>query len=227
MSHMTNVGHQEIISRIQKQKETHFCYSVSPLFFDFPVISPFLQIVTGRHIFSHFKPPKSCCINLFVFLLGVAEQFAIAEAKLRAWASMDDEDSNDEDSLTNGQTRTSFSQSSGIQPFCSIPSHVTHRLHFCIITEKISLHLSNHPTPTPNYPFISRCSDFLLLPQTPPRPILSQERHASLRLTAARHRPPTAPWAPAAAAACSVVGRLLTMTHIHPRPIHLFYPTTA
>lgn len=51
-----------------------------------------------------------------MFLLGVAEQFAIAEAKLRAWASMDDdeEDSNDEDSLTNVQTCTSFTRSSGI-----------------------------------------------------------------------------------------------------------------
>ncbi|KAM8838749.1 uncharacterized protein ACB058_015382 isoform 1-T1 [Synchiropus picturatus] len=41
------------------------------------------------------------------FAAGVAEQFAIAEAKLRAWASMDDEeeeDSNDEDSNTNGQS---------------------------------------------------------------------------------------------------------------------------
>ncbi|XP_044074882.1 protein FAM131A isoform X1 [Siniperca chuatsi] len=49
------------------------------------------------------------------FAAGVAEQFAIAEAKLRAWASMDDddeEDSNDEDSHTNGQTHTFSSQSS-------------------------------------------------------------------------------------------------------------------
>lgn len=43
------------------------------------------------------------------FAAGVAEQFAIAEAKLRAWASIDDddeeeeEDSNDEDAATNGQ----------------------------------------------------------------------------------------------------------------------------
>lgn len=47
------------------------------------------------------------------FAAGVAEQFAIAEAKLRAWASIDDdeeEDSNDEDSHTNGQTGT-FSSS--------------------------------------------------------------------------------------------------------------------
>lgn len=56
------------------------------------------------------------CFDL-VFPSGVAEQFAIAEAKLRAWASIDDddeEDSNDEDSHTNGQTRTFSSQSSGI-----------------------------------------------------------------------------------------------------------------
>ncbi|XP_053186208.1 protein FAM131A [Scomber japonicus] len=50
------------------------------------------------------------------FAAGVAEQFAIAEAKLRAWASMDDddeEDSNDEDCHTNGRIHTS-SQSSDI-----------------------------------------------------------------------------------------------------------------
>uniref|UniRef100_A0A096LVZ5 Family with sequence similarity 131 member Aa n=1 Tax=Poecilia formosa TaxID=48698 RepID=A0A096LVZ5_POEFO len=43
------------------------------------------------------------------FAAGVAEQFAIAEAKLRAWASLDDdeedeEDFNDEESHANGQT---------------------------------------------------------------------------------------------------------------------------
>ncbi|XP_068558113.1 protein FAM131A isoform X2 [Cebidichthys violaceus] len=48
------------------------------------------------------------------FAAGVAEQFAIAEAKLRAWASIDDdeEDSNDEDSHTNGQSQSLSSQSS-------------------------------------------------------------------------------------------------------------------
>ncbi|XP_070829660.1 protein FAM131A isoform X1 [Chaetodon trifascialis] len=49
------------------------------------------------------------------FAAGVAEQFAIAEAKLRAWASVDedeDEDSNDEDSHANGQAYTLSSQSS-------------------------------------------------------------------------------------------------------------------
>nr|XP_019959634.1 PREDICTED: protein FAM131A-like isoform X2 [Paralichthys olivaceus] len=49
------------------------------------------------------------------FAAGVAEQFAIAEAKLRAWASMDDddeEDSNDEDSPSGGQTHSFFFQSS-------------------------------------------------------------------------------------------------------------------
>ncbi|XP_029308634.1 protein FAM131A isoform X2 [Cottoperca gobio] len=50
------------------------------------------------------------------FAAGVAEQFAIAEAKLRAWASIDDddeEDSNDEDSHTNAQTQNFSSQSAG------------------------------------------------------------------------------------------------------------------
>ncbi|KAK2895272.1 hypothetical protein Q8A73_014760 [Channa argus] len=49
------------------------------------------------------------------FAAGVAEQFAIAEAKLRAWASVDeddDEDSNDEDSHNSGQTHSFYSQSS-------------------------------------------------------------------------------------------------------------------
>ncbi|XP_068427752.1 protein FAM131A isoform X2 [Clinocottus analis] len=49
------------------------------------------------------------------FAAGVAEQFAIAEAKLRAWASIDDdeEDSNDEeDSHAAGQTRAASGQSS-------------------------------------------------------------------------------------------------------------------
>lgn len=46
----------------------------------------------------------------------MAEQFAIAEAKLRAWASMDDEDEVDDDeddSRTNGQTHTISGESSG------------------------------------------------------------------------------------------------------------------
>uniref|UniRef100_A0A3P8R0D6 Family with sequence similarity 131 member A n=1 Tax=Astatotilapia calliptera TaxID=8154 RepID=A0A3P8R0D6_ASTCA len=49
------------------------------------------------------------------FAAGVAEQFAIAEAKLRAWASVDDddeEDFNDEDSHISGQTHTVSSQNS-------------------------------------------------------------------------------------------------------------------
>ncbi|XP_024129005.1 protein FAM131A [Oryzias melastigma] len=48
------------------------------------------------------------------FAAGVAEQFAIAEAKLRAWASLDDEDeedSNDEDCHSNRQTCSVSSQS--------------------------------------------------------------------------------------------------------------------
>ncbi|XP_078120848.1 protein FAM131A [Sander vitreus] len=51
------------------------------------------------------------------FAAGVAEQFAIAEAKLRAWASIDDddgEDSNDEDSHTNGRTQTGSSQNADV-----------------------------------------------------------------------------------------------------------------
>ncbi|XP_040026903.2 protein FAM131A isoform X2 [Gasterosteus aculeatus] len=53
------------------------------------------------------------------FAAGVAEQFAIAEAKLRAWASVDDEDeedSNDEDSPTDGPTQTACSRSSDAVP---------------------------------------------------------------------------------------------------------------
>lgn len=50
------------------------------------------------------------------FAAGVAEQFAIAEAKLRAWASIDDdeeeEDSNDEDVAASGQSHTFTRQTS-------------------------------------------------------------------------------------------------------------------
>uniref|UniRef100_A0A3Q1FJH2 Family with sequence similarity 131 member Aa n=1 Tax=Acanthochromis polyacanthus TaxID=80966 RepID=A0A3Q1FJH2_9TELE len=63
------------------------------------------------------------------FAAGVAEQFAIAEAKLRAWASIDDddeEDSNDEDSHANGQTHAMATQSSGIQHHC-------HFVHFILL----------------------------------------------------------------------------------------------
>ncbi|KAI9544728.1 hypothetical protein NQZ68_001606 [Dissostichus eleginoides] len=61
------------------------------------------------------------------FAAGVAEQFAIAEAKLRAWASIDDdeEDSNDEDSHTNGQSQTSSNESSdgaASRPIIAAPS---------------------------------------------------------------------------------------------------------
>lgn len=76
------------------------------------------------------------------------------------------------------------------------------------------------------YPSIPRCSDFLLLPQTLPHPILSQKRNASLRLMVTRLRPLTVPWAPAAAA-CPVVRLLLIMTPIQPRLIHPFYPSTT
>uniref|UniRef100_A0A665VBB4 Family with sequence similarity 131 member A n=1 Tax=Echeneis naucrates TaxID=173247 RepID=A0A665VBB4_ECHNA len=71
------------------------------------------------------------------FAAGVAEQFAIAEAKLRAWASIDDDeegDFNDEDNQNNGQTHAFSSQSSGIHrtlPFCHLLSfHSTHHPHF-------------------------------------------------------------------------------------------------
>lgn len=39
---------------------------------------------------------RSLLINSLASLTGVAEQFAIAEAKLRAWSSVDGEDSTDE-----------------------------------------------------------------------------------------------------------------------------------
>lgn len=165
-----------------------------------------------------------------MFLLGVAEQFAIAEAKLRAWASVDDdddEDSNDEDSHPNRQTHTFSSQSSGIHSRRHFVHFSSFHLIVLISASSLTKHFISH-IPSPNYPSIPRGSDFLLLPQTPARPILPPERHTSLRLTAAMHRLPTVSRAPAAAAAaCSVIGLCLLMTHIHPRPIHLLYPATA
>ncbi|KAJ0058817.1 hypothetical protein NL108_000529 [Boleophthalmus pectinirostris] len=64
------------------------------------------------------------------FAAGVAEQFAIAEAKLRAWASVDDddedeEDSNDEDAPSNGQSHTFTSQSSDATNACPLVPHDT------------------------------------------------------------------------------------------------------
>lgn len=156
----------------------------------------------------------------------MAEQFAIAEAKLRAWASMDDDDDEDldsEDSPTNRQSHTSFSGSTGTQLF-SIHFHLIAFMSATSLKKNTPPHL---PIPLPHYPSIPRCSDFMLLPQTPPRPVLPQERHASMSSVAARHLPPTTPWAPAAAAACSLVGHFLTTTHIHPRPTRPLYPTTA
>lgn len=119
------------------------------------------------------------------------------------------------DRLTPSPARAQVSRNTAV---LQISFHFTHRLHFCTITDK-SPHL-----PRPSIP---RCSDSLLLPQTPPPPILFSERHASLRSTLARSCPPTAPWGPSAAAACSVVGLHLSVTHIHPRPIHLLYRATA
>lgn len=115
-----------------------------------------------------------------MFPAGVAEQFAIAEAKLRAWASMDDdeeEDSNDEEPFHIGKT-PSFAQSSGTEPLLSISVSLCTRCFHFTITEQtphlLPLHLS------PIYTSVHRCSDFLFPPQTPPRAVVSQERHASL-----------------------------------------------
>lgn len=112
-----------------------------------------------------------------MFPAGVAEQFAIAEAKLRAWASMDDdeeEDSNDEEPFNVGKTHF-FAQSSGTEASLSISiSLCTHCFHFTTTEHHLPLPLSSI------YAFVCRCSDFLLLPQTPPRAVLSQECHASL-----------------------------------------------
>ncbi|KAM4728408.1 protein FAM131A isoform 2-T2 [Anableps anableps] len=64
------------------------------------------------------------------FAAGVAEQFAIAEAKLRAWASLDDddddddeEDFNDEESHTNGQTCTENPDAAMTEPISGVPCH--------------------------------------------------------------------------------------------------------
>ena len=161
-----------------------------------------------------------------MFVPGVAEQFAIAEAKLRAWASLDDddeeEDSNDEDSPTSGQALTVSSQSSGIQhfpPFYS-SSAISRRSSFsCIITDNLIF-----PSPPSTNASIYRTSDSLLLLQTPPRPPLSAGRPASLRTRAAGRRPATVPWSPAAAVH-SATGLQLISTH--PRPTRRVYQATA
>lgn len=156
----------------------------------------------------------------------MAEQFAIAEAKLRAWASIDDdeeEDMDSEGSPLNGQTHTSFSRSAGTNLFHLI------FISFCSFTSEASLKhtlllLPPHlPQPHPNCPSILRCSDFVLLPQTPQRPILSQEPHASLSALLAKLRPLAAQQA----LACPTAGQSLPTTHIHPRPTCLLHPTTA
>lgn len=83
---------------------------------------------------------------------------------------------------------------------------------------------SSPPTPPhPNCPPIFRCSDFMLLPQTPPRPLQPQEHHDSLSALLARLRPLAAQ----RALACPTAGRSLTTTHVQPRPTGLFCPTTA
>lgn len=86
-----------------------------------------------------------------MFLLGVAEQFAIAEAKLRAWASMDDDDDEDldsEDSPTNRQSHTSFSGSTGTQLSC-IHFHLSLLIAFIAATSLKKNHpaSSSHPPP--------------------------------------------------------------------------------
>lgn len=174
------------------------------------------------------KQKRMLLIHSGFLFLGVAEQFAIAEAKLRAWASMDDDEDEDldrEGSPCDGQTHASFSSSAGTQlvhlsfiSFCSSP-----------FTSETSLkqppsspppHL---PHPHPTCPSILRCFDIMLLPQTPPRQMLRQERYASLSSVLARLRPLTALWAPA----CPVAGRSPTTTPIHPWPTCPLCPTTA
>lgn len=66
------------------------------------------------------KEPLLIRAALAQLLSGVAEQFAIAEAKLRAWASMDEDDEDDLDSgesPINGQTHSSFCSSTGTDLF--------------------------------------------------------------------------------------------------------------
>lgn len=73
-----------------------------------------------------------------MFPAGVAEQFAIAEAKLRAWASVDDdeeEDSNDEEPFHGGKTH-SFAQSSGTEAVLSISISLCPRCFHFTITEQ-------------------------------------------------------------------------------------------
>lgn len=122
--------------------------------------------------------------NGFLFL-GVAEQFAIAEAKLRAWASMDDDEDEDLDSegspAGDGQTHASFSSSAGTQLI-----HLSF-ISFCSLPFTSETFYNNPPTPLPHLPHphptcpsILRCSDIMLLPQTAPRQMLPQERYASL-----------------------------------------------
>lgn len=83
---------------------------------------------------------------------GVAEQFAIAEAKLRAWASLDDddeEDSNDEDLHSNEQTHTFCYQRSGDHT-CVHIGHFMSSSMICDPWQKAlsSIHPSTHPIPS-------------------------------------------------------------------------------
>lgn len=157
----------------------------------------------------------------------MAEQFAIAEAKLRAWASMDDdeeEDSNDEEPSHAGKTH-SFARSSGADALMSA-------FHLIVVFAVFTLTVAETdassspplPPPTPPffsiYAFIRRCSDFLLLPQTPPRAVLSQERHAGLSRPETASRPPSVPWALAAAAAAAAAAS--SRLRVHPTAVHPF-----
>nr|XP_029498334.1 protein FAM131A-like isoform X3 [Oncorhynchus nerka] len=60
------------------------------------------------------------------FAAGVAEQFAIAEAKLKAWASVDDDDDEEEadkEFLQNNRNTLTLSTRSGVLTLCSSLRH--------------------------------------------------------------------------------------------------------
>lgn len=94
--------------------------------------------------------------------------------------------------------------------------------HFTITLISASVLKNLAICPPFDYPSIPRRSDLLFPPQTPLRPILSQERPASLSRTKAKLHLLIAPWAPAATTASSVVHLVL----ICPSPVLLCYPTS-
>ena len=117
-----------------------------------------------------------------MFPSGVEEQFAIAEAKLRAWASVDEEDeedSNDEDSPSGGQTHTFLFQSSGTssrQRFAHFVSfHSSSSLCAPSLTKRLLF-----PPPPPKHPSISQ----VLWLFAPP-----SDATTSNPITAAPHQP--------------------------------------